>query len=78
MRPWPEAVKLVDMRVYIRLAEALGPRFARRFDDLNMRTETVLFGELPDRAALHGVLARLRDLDLAMLDIRVEVSDVET
>jgi hypothetical protein len=72
-----DRVKLVDMRVYIRLAEALGPRFARRFEDLNVRTETVLFGDLPDRAAVFGVLARMRDLDLAMLDVRIEVSELD-
>jgi hypothetical protein len=60
------------VRVYIRLAEALGPTYARAFDDLTIHTETVLTGELPDDAALHGLLARLRDLDIGMLDLRVE------
>lgn len=60
------------MRVYIRLGQALGPCCASLFEDMEVRTETVLSGELPDRAALYGVLARLRDLDLAMLDLRVE------
>jgi hypothetical protein len=69
--------RLMSMRVYIRLGEALGPRFATLFEDMEVRTETVLCGEFPDRAALYGVLARLRDLDLAMLDVRVEVSDLE-
>ena len=60
------------VRVYIRLAESLGPTYTRAFDDLTIHTETVLTGELPDDAALHGVLARLRDLDIAMVDLRVE------
>ena len=60
------------MRVYIRLADALGPTYPRAFDDLSIHTETVLTGELADDAALHGVLAQLRDLDIAMLDLRVE------
>lgn len=63
------------MKVHIRLAEALGPRFAAAFDDLEVRTETVLTGEVQDRAALHGVLARVRDLDLVMVDVRVEDDD---
>ena len=63
------------VKVQIRLAEALGPRFACVFEDLEVRTETVLVGELADRAALHGVLARLRDLDLPMIDLRVEETD---
>jgi hypothetical protein len=69
--------KLVGVRVYIRLAQALGPMFASLFDDMDVRTETVLFGELPDRAALYGVLARLRDLDLTTLDVRVEMPDLD-
>jgi hypothetical protein len=60
------------VRVQIRLANALGPLFATAFDDLDIRTETVLSGELIDRAALHGLLDRLRDLDLAVIDLRVD------
>lgn len=75
--PWAGSAKLVGMRVRIRLGQALGPRFASLFEDMEVHTETVLVGELPDRAALHGVLARLRDLDLAMLDVRVEEPDLE-
>jgi hypothetical protein len=62
----------VQMKVTIRLGEALGPRYARAFADLTIRNETVLMGEVADDAALHGLLARLRDLDIAMLDVRVE------
>jgi hypothetical protein len=60
------------MKVTIRVGEALGPRFASAFADLTVRNETVLVGEVADDAALHGLLARLRDLDIAMLDVRVE------
>ena len=63
---------LAPVKVYIRLADPLGPTFASAFDDLEMRTESVLTGELPDNAALHGVLARLRDLDVALLELRIE------
>lgn len=56
----------------IRLGSAIGSRFAASFDDLDVRTETVLSGVLVDQAALHGVLARLRDLDLPMIDLRVD------
>jgi hypothetical protein len=65
------------MRVYIRLGQALGPCFMRLFEDMEVRTETILLGELRDRAALYGVLARLRDTDLSVLDVRVEPSDLD-
>ncbi len=32
--------------------------------------ETLLAGSLPDQAALHGVLTRIRDLNMALISIR--------
>jgi len=43
------------------------------FPGLQARTErgeTVLSGELPDRAALHGVLAEIESLGLELLEVR--------
>ncbi len=60
------------MRVSIRLDGPLGARFAGVFEDLTVRTETVITGDVADDAALHGILARVRDLGVSMLDVRVE------
>lgn len=60
------------MKVYIRLADAIGPTLASAFEDLVVRTETVITGEVIDDAALHGLIARCRDLGIGMLDIHVE------
>ncbi|HEY3313819.1 MAG TPA: hypothetical protein VGL40_00860 [Bacillota bacterium] len=36
--------------------------------------ETVLVGSLPDQAALFGVLALIRNLDLQLISVRVEAT----
>jgi hypothetical protein len=43
------------------------------FDGLGTRAhggETILFGALPDQAALHGVLAQIESLRLELLEVR--------
>jgi hypothetical protein len=57
----------------IRVAGHLSTNWAARFEGLSMRHqpegETVLSGLL-DQAALHGVLARIRDLGLKLISVR--------
>lgn len=58
----------------IRLQEALDPRWAEWFAGLMLGpTEgggTSLCGPLPDKAALHGLLNRVYDLNLTILSVR--------
>ena len=54
----------------IRIRGVVGPRLAHAFENLEVATETVLRGPLPDQAALHGVIERIRDLGLELLDVR--------
>ena len=61
----------------IRVQGRLDPRWAGRFDAMSLTTgtdaTTVLRGRVTDQAALHGLLARLRDLGLPLLSVaRVE------
>jgi hypothetical protein len=61
----------------IQLKEHLDNWWADRFADFNVSyTEagtTLLTGPLPDQAALHGLLIRVRDLGLTILSLaRVE------
>jgi hypothetical protein len=57
----------------IELGVRLDAHWSEWFDGLELRTDagnTVLAGRLVDQAALHGVLARLRDLGLPLLSVR--------
>ena len=61
----------------ILLAEELDPRWREWFLGLEVvsavgRPGTLLRGRLPDQAALFGLLARVRDLGLTLVEIRSE------
>jgi hypothetical protein len=64
-----------DTRVYeIRVQGELPPRWSCWFAGLAVGTsdgETVIVGPVDDQAALHGLLARIRDLGLPLLGLRV-------
>lgn len=62
------------VRTYrIRLERHLGPAAAAHFPEFELRHDadgtTVLTGAVTDQAALHGVLARVRDLGLALREV---------
>jgi hypothetical protein len=60
-------------RYEIRVRGTLSPEWAEWFDGMEIRQEadggTVLEGWVPDQAALHGLLARVRDLNLTLLSV---------
>lgn len=60
----------------IRVKGVLDGRWSAHFDGLTIMAgvdgddETVLSGLVADQAALHGLLARIRDLDLPLLAVK--------
>jgi hypothetical protein len=64
-------------RYEIRVNGHLGPRWAARFEGMTLTRDgdgtTVIHGSVVDQAALHGLLARVRDLGIPLLSVtRVE------
>jgi len=57
----------------IRVAGRLAPRWSAWFDGMAVAPgddgTTVLSGQLADQAALHGLLAKLRDLGLPLISL---------
>jgi len=69
----------------IRISGTLPDEVAAEFDDVEVMAtavSTVLSGDLPDQAALLGLLARLRALGLTVLEVRhvqpVDDTDTDT
>lgn len=60
-------------RFEIQISGLLGERLLTAFPELHARTlegVTVLVGDLPDQAALHGMLSRIESLGLELLEVR--------
>ena len=67
-------------RYEIRLRGHLDPRWAAWFDGMSLITEsdgiTVIRGPVIDQAALHGLLQKLRDLNLPLVSVTpVDLTD---
>lgn len=60
-------------RYEIHISGRLGETALAAFQELGaefLPVQTVLSGELPDQAALHGVLGRIQSLGLELLEVR--------
>ena len=66
----------------IRVKGLLDTRWASWFDGFTLEhkaAETALTGVVPDQAALHGILTRIRDLGLTLLCVKqLEKNHLET
>jgi len=57
----------------IRIKGILDPQWRLWFDDMSVvdsDNETVISGPVADQAALHGLLGKIRDLGLQIIDMR--------
>ena len=61
-------------RYEIRVDAVLGSRWSTWLEDLQVTShaggQTVIAGPVADQAALHGLLARIRDLNLPLISVR--------
>ena len=60
-------------RYEIRVDSVLDAQWSDWFGGLELRsdgTQTIIFGLIPDQAALYGLLAKMRDLGLCLLLVR--------
>ncbi len=62
------------MHYEITIEGILDPRWSAWFDGMRLTSDatgcTTLAGPVADQAALHGLLARIRDLGLPLLEVR--------
>jgi hypothetical protein len=71
--PIHEVILMTAVCYEIRVEGVLDTRWASWFCGLQIRgadTQTVISGPLVDQAALHGVLAKVRDLGLVLSSVR--------
>ena len=79
----PEEKSLVLQEKYqIKVEGTLDPKWQNWFDGFHIyplaNDQTKLMGEVADQAALHGLLAKIRDLCLPIISVeRLDVEEVE-
>jgi hypothetical protein len=65
----------------IHIKGQLGPEWSLWFDDLTITCledgTTVLSGPVPDQACLHGILNRIRDLNLPLTSLYEVDTDIQ-
>jgi len=65
----------------IKIKEHLEERWAEWFEEMTFTHEkdgtTTLYGPLPDQAALHSILRKIRDLNLQLISVKQVKLDAE-
>jgi len=66
-----------DAMYELRLRGAVSGRTLSVFEEMDMRADTLVSGVIHDQAALHGILDRIRDLGLEIIEVH-QVGDPHT
>lgn len=69
------------VQVQILIGQRLGPGLAALFPEFTLTAtndHTRMCGVLPDQAALHGVLGRIRDLGLTLIAVEAHTERTDT
>ena len=74
----PEPPTIYVIRVRGVLDPAWSAWFAGMRVDSDRPDESVIVGAVADQAALHGLLAKVRDLGLPLISLRTDESQEET
>ena len=65
--------KLVMQKVEIRVKGQMDEHWSEWFQDFEIlaseENETIMVGEVKDQAALYGLIAKMRDLGLALISV---------
>jgi hypothetical protein len=73
-RPPAAAGPAEPTRYELRVQGVLDPRWSAWFEGLQVTSDqagqTIIAGPVADQAALHGLLAKIRDLGLELLSVR--------
>jgi hypothetical protein len=62
-------VAMAEATYELRLRGPLSTRTIDTFQEMDMRLDTILSCVVVDQAALHGLLERIRDLGLELIDV---------
>lgn len=73
----PEPNRSKPTNYAIRIKERINPRWSEWFEEFEIRQlengETILSGPVADQSALHGLIAKVRDLNLTLISVtRIE------
>jgi hypothetical protein len=68
-----------SQKIQIKLKGKLQQTWSEWLDGMDIQHDqsgnTILSGSIPDQAALHGLLIRIRDLGIPLLEVKVEIEE---